>query len=51
MANTTLACSVASGAACTATGNVTIAAGNFVDLAVSGASGTAAGVWVALACN
>jgi hypothetical protein len=51
MANTSLACSVTSSAACTATGNVTIAAGNFVDFSVSGASGSAAGVWMALACN
>jgi hypothetical protein len=51
MANTSLACSVSTGSACTATGNVTIAAGNFVDFAVSGASGTMAGVWMALACN
>jgi hypothetical protein len=51
MVNTTLACSVAPGAACTVSGNVTIAAGNFVDFSVSGASGTAVGVWTALACN
>jgi hypothetical protein len=51
MANTTLACSVASGSACTASGNVTVAPGNFVDFSVSGASGTAAGVWMALMCN
>jgi hypothetical protein len=30
---------------------VTIAAGNFVDFSVSGASGTPTGVWTALACN
>jgi hypothetical protein len=51
MANTVLACSAAPGAGCTATGNVTVGAGNFVDFSVTGASGTAAGVWVALACN
>ena len=51
MANTTLSCSVASGSACTVTGNVTVAAGDFVDYSVSGASGTAAGVWMALTCN
>ena len=51
MADTTLVCSVAPGAGCTVSGNVTIAAGNFVDLSVTGASGTAAGVWTALACN
>jgi hypothetical protein len=47
-----LAClSVASGSACTATGNVTVGAGEFVDLKVTGASGNAAGVWTALMCN
>jgi hypothetical protein len=51
MVDTGLLCSVASGSACTTTGNVAIAAGNFVDLSVSGASGTVAGVWMALACN
>jgi hypothetical protein len=51
MADTGLACSAAPGSACTASGNVTIAAGNFVDFTVTGASGTAAGVWMALACN
>jgi hypothetical protein len=51
MANTTLSCSVASGSACTVSGNVTVAAGDFVDYSVSGASGTAAGVWMALTCN
>jgi hypothetical protein len=51
MANTTLACSVASGSACTASGNVTVSPGNFVDFNVSGSSGTAAGVWMALMCN
>lgn len=51
MANTALACSAAPGAGCTVTGNVTVAAGDFVDFSVTGTSGTAAGVWVALACN
>jgi len=51
MANTSLACSVAPGASCTAEGNVTVAAGNFVDFTVTGASGTAFGMWMALACN
>jgi hypothetical protein len=51
MADTPLTCSVATGSGCTATGNVTIPAGEFVDLRVSGASGTAAGVWTALMCN
>jgi hypothetical protein len=30
---------------------VTVAPGNFVDFNVAGASGTAAGVWMALMCN
>jgi hypothetical protein len=51
MANTSMACSVAPGSSCTVSGNVTVAAGNFVDLNITGASGTAAGVWTALACN
>ncbi len=51
MADTGLACSVAPGSACTATGSVAVGAGNFVDFSVTGASGTAAGVWMALACN
>jgi len=51
MADTTMACSVTSGSSCTVTGSVAVGAGNFVDLSVSGASGTAAGVWMALACN
>jgi hypothetical protein len=51
MADTALTCSVAPGSACTATGNVTVGAGQFVDLTVSGASGTTAGVWTALTCN
>jgi hypothetical protein len=51
MADTSLACSVASGGSCTATGSVVVAAGNFVDFIVTGASGTVAGVWVALGCN
>ena len=51
MADTGLGCSVGSGSSCTATGSVAIPAGNFVDFSVSGASGTAAGVWVALTCN
>jgi len=51
MADTTMACSVTSGSACTVAGSVAVGAGNFVDLRVSGAGGTSAGVWMALACN
>jgi hypothetical protein len=54
LANTALACAVAAGgstgASCTATGSVAVAAGDFVDLGVSGANGTGA-VWTALQCN
>jgi hypothetical protein len=51
MADTALACTVSPGSACTVSGSVAVGAGNFVDLSISGASGTVAGVWTALACN
>jgi Collagen triple helix repeat (20 copies) len=51
MVDTALACVVASGASCSATGAVPVAAGSFLDLNVSGASGTAAGVWTAVGCS
>jgi hypothetical protein len=51
MSDTTLACSAASGGSCVATGALAVAAGNFVDLGVSGANGTPAGVWTALGCD
>ena len=51
MANTALVCSVAPGAACTVSGNVTVAAGDFVDYNMTGSSGTGLGIWTALACN
>jgi hypothetical protein len=51
MVATALSCAAASGGSCTATGSDAVAAGSFVDLSVSGASGTGAGVWTALACN
>jgi hypothetical protein len=51
MSDTTLACSVATGGSCMATGAVTVAAGYFVDLVVSGSNGTPAGVWTALGCD
>ena len=51
LTNTTLACTAAPGMSCTATGSVTISAGSFVDLGISGADGTSASVWTALACN
>jgi hypothetical protein len=51
MANTTLACTASPGASCTETGSITVPAGSFVDLTITGPSGTAAGVWTALTCN
>ncbi len=51
MADTGLGCSATSGGSCTATGSVAVGAGNFVDLSIGGASGTAGGVWTALACD
>jgi hypothetical protein len=51
MADTALVCSVAPGATCTVSGNVSVAAGNFVDYSMTGASGTALAIWTALACN
>jgi hypothetical protein len=51
LTNTTLACTAAPGMSCAATGSVTISAGSFVDLGISGAGGTSASVWTALACN
>ena len=51
MVATALACTVSSNSSCTATGSVAVAAGNFVDFGITGANGTAAGVWTALACN
>lgn len=51
MADTALTCQAAGGGSCAATGSVAVAAGNFVDFGVSGANGTPAAVWMALACN
>jgi hypothetical protein len=52
MADTALVCAaVAPESACTVSGNVTVAAGNFVDFSVANTSGTPAGVWMTLACN
>lgn len=51
MADTSISCQVASGTGCTVAGNEPIAAGNFVDFSISGASGTPAGVWTALQCE
>jgi hypothetical protein len=51
MAATSLACTASTGTSCSATGSVSIAAGTFIDLNITGASGTTAGVWTNLACN
>ena len=51
MTGTTLSCAASSGDSCTATGSFTVAAGSFLDLQITGASGTSAGVWTALECD
>ena len=51
MANSALTVSVSSNSSATATGSVTITAGQFIDYEMSGTSGTAAGVWTALTCQ
>jgi hypothetical protein len=51
MVNTALACTASHGTACSATGSVSVAAGGFIDLNITGASGTIAGVWTMLSCN
>jgi hypothetical protein len=51
MADTTMVCSVASGSSCSVKGPVVVPEGNFVDLNVTGASGTSAGVWMSLTCG
>ncbi len=51
MTGTTLSCSASSGSSCSITGTSTIAAGEFLDLQITGASGTAAGVWTAVECD
>jgi hypothetical protein len=50
MADTTLACAPSNGS-CTAVGSLAIPAGSFVDLHITGSSGTLAGVWTSLTCN
>jgi hypothetical protein len=51
MADTTLSCTPSSTGSCPALASVSIPAGSFVDLRISGASGTVAGVWTSLTCN
>lgn len=49
--STALSCSATPNTSCTITGSVPIAAGQFVDLQVTGSSSTAAGVWTSLECD
>ena len=49
--STDLTCSATTGNSCSATGSDTVPAGGFVDLIISGANNTPAGVWTALTCN
>jgi hypothetical protein len=51
MVDTALACTAASNGTCTATGSIAVTAGNFVDLGVTNANGTAGAVWMALRCS
>ena len=51
MANSSLACTAASQGSCTAKGSLALLAGSFVDLNITGASGTADAVWTSLTCN
>ncbi|HZQ44112.1 MAG TPA: DNRLRE domain-containing protein [Acidobacteriaceae bacterium] len=50
MADTALSCAPSSGV-CTALSSVSIPAGSFVDIHITGSSGTTAGVWTSLTCN
>jgi hypothetical protein len=51
LTNTALACSPATNGSCTVTGAVTVSPGEFMDLEISRASGTVAGVWTSLQCQ
>ncbi|HEY8998148.1 MAG TPA: DNRLRE domain-containing protein [Edaphobacter sp.] len=51
IANTALSCSVSPNSSCTSTGTAVVPADGFLDFAISGASGTPAGVWTAVLCN
>jgi hypothetical protein len=50
MQDTAFTCTPSAGS-CPALGSVAIPAGSFVDLHITGASGTVAGVWTSLTCN
>jgi hypothetical protein len=51
LVDTALACSPTTNGSCSVLGAVAIAAGEFVDLRISLASGMTAGVWTALQCQ
>ncbi|MDP9038024.1 MAG: hypothetical protein M3O02_01965, partial [Acidobacteriota bacterium] len=51
MADSALSCSVSNGSSCKVTGSVSVTAGSFVDLSITGANGTASAVWTSVACN
>jgi hypothetical protein len=48
---TDLACTVSLNSTCTATANVIVPAGSFVDFKIEGGNGTQTAVWTALACS
>ncbi len=50
MQDTALSCTPSAGS-CPALGSVVIPGGSFVDLRITGSSGTVAGVWTSLTCN
>lgn len=51
LVNTALSCSPATNGSCTSLGSVVIAAGEFIDLMITQASGATAGVWTNLVCQ
>jgi hypothetical protein len=51
MSNTALTCMPSTSGSCPVMGSVPIPAGSFVDLEITGASGTVAGVWTSLQCQ
>ena len=51
MTGTTLSCAASNGGSCSATGAFAVVAGSFLDLQITGASGTSAGVWTAVECD
>ena len=51
MQSSSLSCSLATNGKCTSTSAMTIPAGNFIDLGITGSSSSAAGVWTSLQCQ